>query len=345
MMLVEAIQASLREGGAAEHAPPGAQASLREGGPALPAPPGVPASLREGGAAAGAASANVAVAALGVGPGPGHAAPGGAEARGALPAPDPSPGPGAEGAHPGRRRASGGLLSLFKPRAGARRGALAEQPDPAAGELEAAARSLPAEQNAAREMLHPAPLPDGLEERLREAAAAAPAPPDCAASPADSPLAAGRAASAGSDRLPAGGERDGAELPVVGAGPSIQDVRIRAAAARAARAWQPPDGSAEYEAALPACSADANAARAPGSEAPEPAKPPGELGLAAAARPGAGAGCGCTPKGGRAVPILAAAGGDGGGAAAVVVKPPPQTPRGAMDYSALASGRWDEPPC
>jgi len=27
------------------------------------------------------------------------------------------------------------------------------------------------------------------------------------------------------------------------------------------------------------------------------------------------------------------------------VKPPPQTPRGAMDYSALASGRWDEPPC
>jgi len=334
MMLVEAIQASLREGGAAAPAPPSAQGPLREGGAAAPAPPGT-------------AGADAAAAAPGSGPGAGHAAPGGAEARGALPVPDPSPGPGAEGANPGRRRASGGLLSLFKPRAGARRGAVAEQPDPAAGVLEAAAQPLPAEQNAAREMLHPAPPPEGLEERLREAAAAASAPPDCAGSPADSPLAAGRAASSGSDRLPAGGERDGAGVPVAGGGPSIQDVRIRAAAARAARAWQPPDGSAEYEAALPACGADAGAAQAPGSEAAEPAKPPGEPEPAAAARPGAGAGAGCggTPKGGRAVPILAAASGDGGGAAADVVKPPPQTPRGAMDYSALASGRWDEPPC
>ena len=378
MMLVEAIKASL----------------LQEEGqtPALP----------NGGRHSTAAAADAA---------PGHAAPTAQalmrkplleQAGGKAPGAASSPGLGASpGANPSAsRKSSGGLRGLFSLRGRARRGAAqgearalvprarqaesagaasgaAPAPGPAAPGL--AAQLLPAEQNAAREMHAPG-------ERDALAAEGPGANPDFAAG---APPQAGKPQLAAQE-LEQGGSPPAAPEPVPGSGPGLDldDVRVRAAAVRAARAWQPPGGVAELEAALPTAhslidglpagseqrpsdghgsAAEPGAGSQPlwsdgrggalrrdtGCDAPPRARghseplPGSECGGAAAASTAIDAGCGAGGKGGHSVPILAAAGGGGDVAGAPhvddgPVKPPPQTPRGAMDYSALASGRWDE---
>lgn len=364
MMLVEAIQASL----------------LQEEAQAAALPKGdghsaAAATIAAPGLAAPAAQAPVREPAL-------------AQAGSKAPGTAASPGLGASpGANPSAgRRSSGGLRGLFSLRGSARRSpgqaelrtpvpqAVPDEPAPAP---DLAAQPLPAEQNAAREMLH---APGERDAAVAEG-------PGAAHAPISPEVAAGAAPQADSAQPAAPHPEQGCDAPAApglapGSGPGfdLNNMRARAAAVRAARAWQPPGGVAELEAALPmvrdpteellasgepwpsekcryaggprrsvgAAGQDSGGGAAPRACADGEVLRGNECGGAAA---GAGAravaGCGAGGKGGRAVPILADAGGGGDGAGAPhardgPVKPPPQTPRGAMDYSALASGRWDE---
>ena len=358
-MLVEAIQASLRDEEQAA-----SQAGEPRGAAGAGAAPGLgsePGSLRPDDAqppAPGAGAAAVARAH----PGPGF---------------DPKPDPIPRGVNPGRRRSSGGLLGLFRPRGSSNKrntqGGAAEGPAPNAsvpgptpGPVAApdaaapdpAAQPLPAEQNAAREMLHaPTERDSGVGS-------------GCLGSAPDTVGRAGDSHSAPDEHALTEGQNPAhdpnppsplAEQPQAAA-EALADMRARAAAARAARAWQPPFGLAELEAALPA---GGNAQSAAGTErgaaGAAAAGPTGEIGrrrpgservdasesMLGAAEDRRDPGCGGCAKGGGAVPIIAAAGSGGStprsdSAASRTVKPPPQTPRGAVDYSALATGRWEE---
>ena len=376
-MLVEAIQASLLQEEAQAAAPPNGDG--HSAAAATVAAPGLAAPAAQ-------APAREPVLAQAVGKAPGTAG---------------SPGLGASpGAHPGAgRRSSGGLRGLFGLLGSARRSAAQEPRAPVshAGQAESAgvaggaaaapglaapdlaAQPLPAEQNAAREMLH---APGERDAAGTEGPGTAANAQEISDAPASAEPRAGEVEPA------AQGLEQGSDAPVApgsapGSGPGFElsDMRARAAAVRAARAWQPPGGVAELEAALPMARDPTEELPASGEPRPsdecrcaaEPRRSIGAVGQdsgdgaapqarrddeplrgdesdgAAVAAAGANVdpACGAGGKGGRSVPILADAGGggDGGGAPHAgdgPVKPPPQTPRGAVDYSALASGRWDE---